>query len=210
MPKGRDPNHMFHHYSTLRFQYNVRNGQTTYQMFRAEDDLNDYRDQPPNLEVLTQAFMHPFALHLVFLFKGALSRSMKLEDLFQRLLALERQLLRQDSHVTAETAQDTKVRLQTLHGLFREMVAGINVNKMDLATTNSLLSDLKRLQMLAQTGQDPYPLDEESHQRVTDGLLCLKSFCEGREVRLANRSRRLENLISLVRFLENAGATAQD
>ena len=179
-------------------------------MFRAEDDLNYYRDQPPNLEVLTQASMHPFALHLVFLFKGALSRSVELEDLFHRLLTLETHLLRGDSRVTAETAQDTKVHLQILHGLFREMVAGENVNKRFLATANSLLSDLRRLQMLAQTGQDPYPLDEESHQRITDGLLCLKTFCEGREVRLANRSRRVENLIGLVRFLDDAGAAVRD
>ncbi len=178
-------------------------------MFRAEDDLNYYRDQPPNLEVLTQALTHPFALHLVFLFKGALSRSVELEDLFHRLLTLETHLLRRDSRVTAETAQDTKVHLQTLHGLFREMIAGENVNKKDLATVNSLLSDLRRLRMLAKTGQDPYPLDEESHQRVTDGLLCLKSFCEGREVRLANRSRKVENLISLVRFLNNADCSAR-
>ncbi len=154
--------------------------------------------------------MHPFALHLVFLFKGALSRYAKLEDLFHRLLTLETHLLREDSRVTAETAQNTKIRLQTLHGLFREMVAGENVNKKDLATVDSLLSDLGRLQMLAQTGQDTYPLDEESHQRVKDGFLCLKNFCESREVRLANRSRRVENLIGLVRFLDNAGAAARD
>ena len=153
--------------------------------------------------------MHPFALHLVFLFKGALSRYAELENLFHRLLTLERDLLR-DSRVTAETAQDTKVLLQTLHGLFREMVAGENMNKKDLATVDSLLCDLRRLQMLAQTCQDPYPLDEESHQRVTDGFLCLKNFCESREVRLANRSRRLENLIGLVRFLDKAGAAARD
>ena len=179
-------------------------------MFRVEEDLNYYGDQPPNLGALTQAPMHPFALHLVFLFKGALRRCTKLEDVFHRLLTLERRLLRQDIRVTTETAQDTKVLLQALHGLFREMVAGQNANKMDLATVNNLLNDMKRLQMLAQSGQDSYPLDEESHQRMTDGFLCLKSFCEGREVRLANRSRRVENLIGLVSSLTSAGATARD
>lgn len=171
-------------------------------MFRSEEELNYYRDQPPNLGALTQALIHPFALHLVFLFEDALNRCAQLEDLFHRQLTLESRLLRQDVRVTAETAQDTKVLLQALHGLFREMVAGQNVIKMDLATVNSLLSDLKRLQRLAQAGQDLYPLDEESHERVTDGFLCLKSFCEGREVRLANRSRRVENLIGLVRSLD--------
>ena len=178
-------------------------------MFRAEDDLNYYGDQPPNLEVLTQALRHPFALHLVFSFAGALYRSGELEDLSQRLQTLERQLLQEDTHVTAETAQGTKVHLQTLHQLFREMVASENINKRDLSTANCLLSDLRRLEKLARTSQDPYPLDGESHQRVTDGLLFLKSFCEGREVRLASRSRRVENLISLVRFLDNAGPAAQ-
>ena len=179
-------------------------------MFRAEDDLNYYRDQPPNLEVLTQALIHPFALHLVFLFAGALYRSWELEDLSHRLQTLERQLFRLDSLVTAETAQDTKVHLQILHQLFREMVASENINKRDLSTANCLLSDLRRLQNLARTSQDPYPLDEESHQRVTDGLLFLKSFCEGREVRLASRSRRVENLISLVRSLDNAETGVRD
>ena len=169
-------------------------------MFRAEEDLNYYHTQPPNLGLLTQTLMHPFALHLVFLFKGVLSRCAELEHLFHHLLTLETRLLRADDRVTAETAQDTKVLLQDLHGLFREMVAGENVNKRDLSTANSLLSDLKRLQLLAQADQGHNPLDEESHQRVTDGFLCLKSFCEGREVRLANRSRRVENLIGLVRF----------
>ena len=179
-------------------------------MFRVKEDLNYYRDQLPNLGALTQAPMHPFALHLVFLFKGALSRCAKLEDLFYRLLTLERRLLRQDLRVTAETAQDTKTLLQALQELFRRMVAGQNIVRMDLATVNSLLNDMKRLQMLAQSGQDLYPLDEESHQRMTDGFLCLKSFCEGREVRLANRSRRVENLIGLVRSLNSAGAAARD
>ena len=179
-------------------------------MFRAEEDLNYYLGHTPNLGVLDQALMHPFALHLVFLFQGALSRSMELQDLFERLLTLETHLLRGDSRVTAETAQETKLHLQTLHGLFREMVAGENVNKMDLATVNCLLSELKRLQMLSHTGQDSYPLDEESHQRVTDGFLYLKSFCEGREVGFANRSRRVEKLIGLVRFLDNAEDAARD
>ena len=208
IPNDKGPGHKFHYFSTLRFQYNFRNGKTMYQIFRAENDLKYYREQPPNLEVLTQALVHPFALHLVFLFTGALCRSGELEDLSHRLQTLERQLLRQDSRVTAETAQDTKFHLQTLHQLFREMVASENVNKRDLAAAKCLLSDLKRLQKLARTSQDPYPLDEESHQRVTDGLLFLKSFCEGREVRLASRSRRVENLISLVRFLDNVGAAA--
>lgn len=178
-------------------------------MFHTEEDLNYYGDQPPYLGALTQALMHPFALHLVFLFKGALSRCAKLEGHFRRLLMLERRLLRQHIRVTAETAQDTKDLLQALHRLFREMVAGQNVNKMDLATVNNLLSDLKRLQMLTQAGQDVYQLDEEGHQRVTDGFLCLKNFCEGREVRLAKRSRRVENLIGLVSSLTSAGATAR-
>ncbi|KAK0510923.1 hypothetical protein JMJ35_006475 [Cladonia borealis] len=197
VPNDKGPGHKFHYFSTLRFQYNFRNGKTTYQIFRAENDLKYYREQPPNLEVLTQALVHPFALHLIFLFTGALCRSGELEDLSHRLQTLERQLLRQDSRVTSETAQDTKVHLQTLHQLFREMVASENVNKRDLAAAKCLLSDLRRLQKLARTSQDPYPLDEESHQRVTDGLLFLKTFCEGREVRLASRSRRVENLISL-------------
>ena len=170
-------------------------------MFRVDEDLDYYYAQPPNLGSLTQTLMHPFAMHLVFLFKGALSRCAELENLFHHLLTLETRLLRAENRVTAETAQDTKVLLQDLHGLFREMVAGENVNKRDLATANGLLNDLERLKRLANAGKGLHPLDEESHQRMIDGFLCLKSFCEGREVRLANRSRRVENLIGLVRFL---------
>ena len=179
-------------------------------MFHTEEDLNYYGDQPPHLGALTPALVHPFALHLIFLFKGTLSRCARLDDHFHRLLMLERRLLHQHIRITAETAQDTKDLLQTLHRLFREMVAGQNVNKMVLATVNNLLSDLKRLQMLTQAGHDLYPLDEEAHQRVTDGFLCLKNFCEGREVRLAKRSRRVENLIGLVSSLTSARATARD
>ena len=154
--------------------------------------------------------MHPFALHLVFLFTCALYRSGEREDLSHRLQTLEKQHLRQDSHVIAETAQDTKVHLQTLHQLFRERVASENVNKRDLATTNCLLSDLARLQKLAQTSQDTYQLDEESHQRMTDGLLFMKTCYEGREVRLASRLWRVENLISLVRFRDDAETGLRD
>lgn len=185
----------------MRFQYNVRNGQSTYQVFRVAEDLNYYCTQPPNLGLLPQTLMHPFALHLVFLFKGALRRCAELEKFFYHLLTLETRLLRGENRVTAETAQDTKVLLQDLHGLFREMVAGENVNKRDLATANGLLNDLERLKRLANAGNGLHPLDEKSHQRMTDGFICFKNFCEGREVRLANRSRRVENLIGLVRFL---------
>ena len=56
---------------------------------------------------MTQVRMHPFALHLVFLFTCALYRSGELEDPSHRLQTLEKQLLRPDSHVVDETAQDT-------------------------------------------------------------------------------------------------------
>ena len=196
----------FHDFDPLRFQYCFQSGRAIYQLFRNDECSRYYQVCPPNLERLAPGTIHPFALHLVFIYKGALARGMEHEEFLRRLLSLEKRLLKGQSRVTAESAQDTKFLLQTLHSLSREMIAGENVNRRDLACVNGMLRDLDRVRSLVYTIKDAHPFDEQSHQRLVDGFLCLKTFCEDREQRLGNRLRRVENLIGLVSFLANAGS----
>ncbi|KAL2037279.1 hypothetical protein N7G274_009968 [Stereocaulon virgatum] len=181
----------------LRFQYNIKNGRSSYLLFCTDPDFELFTNPLIDSGPSPPFTLHPFALHLVFLFKGALSRSSEVESLFSRLLDLETILVREETMFTAETTQDTKQMLRDLHNLFRDMVVGENGNRIDLAVTKCLIRDLERWHQLVQSTPGAFQSNAQSHQRLNDAFLCLQEFCEDRAWRLAQRLRRVQNLIAL-------------
>jgi hypothetical protein len=123
----------------LRFQYNIKNGRTAYLLLCTDPDFELFTNPLIDPGLSPPFALHPFALHLVFLFKGALSRSSEVENLFRRLLNLETILVREETMFTAETTKDTKQMLRDLHHLFRDMIVGEHGNTIDLATTKCLM-----------------------------------------------------------------------
>ncbi|KAL8772244.1 MAG: hypothetical protein Q9209_002456 [Squamulea sp. 1 TL-2023] len=142
-------------------------------------------------------YPHPFSIHLILLFEGVLARNEELEDVLRRLLLLEDRSIYRRSKVTFESGDDTKGRLQELHSLLKELLIRDNSNKRYIASIESLILDLARLQKTIKSTAGIFQIDDYDHQRMLDGFFCLKTFCLDRERRLATRLQRVQNLIAL-------------
>lgn len=124
---------------------------------------------PPNTP------FHPFCIHLILLFKLVLLRGVHLEKLIRTLIVEEggrrgdgAQQQQQEEeeqggggHGNGESgvfvsstnnkdqsgsdAAETERHLRRLHGLFKDLTVGENVNRREMATVECLLRDLRRL-----------------------------------------------------------------
>ena len=186
-------------YRPVKFQYNVRTGQTSY-LLAFGDDQNDLPISSIRKSLnATGSRPHPFAFHLILLFTDVLSRNAHIGTFLQTLLSLEKKLIFDETRVTFQSPDETKKQLQKLHSLFQDFVINQNYNKRDTATVKRIVQDLDRLKKLQDENQGSVPIDEYLHQRIEDSFLCLQDFCEDRCVRLESRTKRVQNLIDLVR-----------
>ncbi|KAL8903619.1 MAG: hypothetical protein Q9171_007343 [Xanthocarpia ochracea] len=186
-------------WQSLSFSYNLVTGHASYLLACSNKDFEYYKTGLDNRKLPAGRHPHPFSLHLFLLFKGVLLRSEAIEDALKRLLIYEDRSIFQRSKVTFESGDETKHRLQELHSLFKELMIRENNNKRYIASIESLICDLHRLQKAIKSTAGSLQIDDYDHQRMLDGFDCLKSFCLDRERRIATRSRRVENLIALVR-----------
>ena len=186
-------------YRPVKSQYNVHNGRTSYLLACRDDgDGLAIGSVKEHLEA-AGVKPHPFALHLILLFRDVLSRNAHIGTFLQTLLSLEEQLIFDETRVTFQSPDETKKQLQKLHSLFQDFVINQNYNRRDIATIKRMLKDLDRLKKLQEATEGSVPIDEYLHQRITDCFLCLQDFCEDRAVRLESRTKRVQNLIDLVR-----------
>ncbi|KAL8855764.1 MAG: hypothetical protein Q9178_007582 [Gyalolechia marmorata] len=185
-------------WQSLSFCYNLVTGHASYLLACSnEEDFEYYKGALDNRKLPVGRYLHPFSIHLFLLFKGVLAKSEAIEDTLRRLRIYESRSIYQSSKVTFETGDETKLRLQELHSLFKELVIRENNNKRYIASIESLICDLHRLQKAIKSTKGSLQIDDYDHQRMLDGFHCLKSFCLDRERRIATRSRRAENLIAL-------------
>ncbi|KAL8912554.1 MAG: hypothetical protein Q9172_007488 [Xanthocarpia lactea] len=186
-------------WQSLSFSYNLVTGHASYLLACSNKDFEYYKRALDNRKLPAGRHPHPFGIHLFLLFKGVLIRSEAIEDALRKLLIYEDRSIFQRSKVTFESGDETKHRLQELHSLFKELKIRENNNKRYIASIEFLISDLHRLQKAIKSTAGSFQIDDYEHQRMLDGFHCLKSFCLDRERRIATRSRRVENLIALVR-----------
>ena len=154
-------------YQSLKFQYNLRTGRGAYLL--ACSDPDDYPYYVSALEKETQTLhkrLHPFAPHLIFVFKSFLARSRELEVFLRQLLAHENRFLESSSQVTPEAAAITKGKLQALHRLFQDLIIRENNNKRDIAIAKCLLRDMKRLKELTESTTGAHEVSWQCHQRI--------------------------------------------
>lgn len=185
-------------WESLSFSYDINTGRATYLLACTDKDFEPYKTALGDQRLPAGRRPHPFSIHLVLLFQCVLSRNEELEAALRKLLLLEDRSIHQRTKVTFESGDDTKRRLQELHSIFRQILIRENDNKRYIATTNSLIRDLHRLQKAVKSTRGAFPIDEDDHQRMLDGFNCLKSFCQDREWRLETRLQRVQNLIALV------------
>ncbi|KAL8731095.1 MAG: hypothetical protein Q9166_003623 [cf. Caloplaca sp. 2 TL-2023] len=184
-------------WQSLSFSYDLNTGRATYLLACADKDFEYYKKALGDQRLPAGRRSHPFSIHLILLFKGVLARNEELEGALRKLLLFEDRSIFRRSKVTFESGDDTKRRLQELHSLLKEVLIRDNDNKRYIATTESLIRDLDRLQQAVKTIPGAFPIDEYDHQRMVDGFHCLKSFCLDRERRLETRLQRVQNLIAL-------------
>ena len=186
-------------YQSLRFQYNLKSGRASYLLACTDDDFQYFATSLTDRKMPANIRPHPFSIHLILLFKSVFERNKELEETLRKLLYLENRSIFQQTKVTFEEADETKLRLQVLHSLFQDILIRDNNNKRHLATIDCLLRDLSRLMETVREDGTAFPIDDHDHQRVVDGFHCLKDFCLDRERRLKSRLQRVQNLIGLVR-----------
>lgn len=183
----------------LSFSYNLFTGRASYLLACSDEDFELYKKAVCDRRLPAGRRPHPFSIHLILLFKGILARSEQLEETLRRLLSYEDQIIYRRTKVTFESGDATKFRLQELHSLFKDLLIHANINKRYMASVNSLVRDLDRLQKTTKSTAGTFPIDDHDHRRMSDGFHCLKSFCLDRERRIEMRLRRVQNLIALVR-----------
>lgn len=153
-------------------------------------------DQPDQTE---RPRLHPFTVHLLFMYSFIRKRNLALDTGLRRLVAAEHKLLWNSLPERATMrAEESKAELQSLHDLSQGWIVLEHYNNREQSTIDNLLRDLDRLR--AETTKIPasYPIDLETHERIKDALLCLKDFYKDRGGRLNNRKQRVQNLIALV------------
>ena len=154
-------------YQSLKFQYNFQTGRGAYLL--ACNDDTDFQYYIAALEDQTNIMrkrLHPFALHLIFLFKSVLAQSRELEEMLRRVLAHEKRLLFSSQEVTPEAANVTKGKLQALHSLFGDLLIRSNNNKRNISIAKCLINDMERLEKLGKTVPDAHAIDPRCHQRI--------------------------------------------
>ncbi|KAL8667761.1 MAG: hypothetical protein Q9168_007192 [Polycauliona sp. 1 TL-2023] len=187
-------------WQSLTFAYNLATGRASYLLACSDKDFESYLEALGDRKVPASRQPHPFSLHLILLFKSVLNKNEELEESLRRLLLYEDRSIFRRSKVTFESGDATKQRLQELHSLFKELLLGDNSNKRYIASIDSLMRDLTRLQKTIKSTGHALEIDEYSHQRMMDGFRCLKSFCLDRDRRIDTRLQRVRNLIALVRI----------
>ncbi|KAI4235236.1 MAG: hypothetical protein LQ349_003311 [Xanthoria aureola] len=184
-------------WQSLTFSYNMFTGRASYLLACSDENFEAYKKAVGDRRLPAGRRPHPFSLHLILLFKGILARSEQLEETLRRLLSYEDQIIYRRTKVTFESGDATKLRLQELHSLFKDLLIHANTNKRYMASVNSLVRDLDRLQKTTKSTAGTFPIDDHDHRRMSDGFHCLKSFCLDRERRIETRLRRVQNLIAL-------------
>ncbi|KAL8778170.1 MAG: hypothetical protein Q9213_007531 [Squamulea squamosa] len=184
-------------WQSLSFSYNLVTGRASYLLACSNTDFEYYKRALSDRKLPAGRYPHPFSIHLILLFEGVLARNEELEDLLRRLLLLEDRSIYRRSKVTFESGDDTKGRLQELHSLLKELLIRDNSNKRYIASIESLILDLARLQKTIKSTAGTFQIDDFDHQRMLDGFHCLKTFCLDRERRIATRLQRVQNLIAL-------------
>lgn len=186
-------------WESLTFSYNLFTGRASYLLACSNKDFESYKKAVGDRRLPAGRHPHPFSIHLILLFKGVLARNEELEVALRRLLLCEDRSIFRRGKVTFESGDTTKQRLQELHSLFKELLIRENSNKRYIASVESLILDLGRLQETIKSTAGTFPIDDYDHRRMSDGFHCLKSFCLDRERRIETRLRRVQNLIALVR-----------
>ncbi len=186
-------------WQSLTFSYNLFTGRASYLLACSDEDFGAYKKAVGDRRLPAGRRPHPFSLHLILLFKGILARSEQLEEALRRLMLCEDQIIYRRTEVTFESGDATKLRLQELHSLFKDLLVYANHNKRYIASVNSLVRDLDRLQKTIKSTAGTFPIDDYDHRRMSDGFHYLISFCLDRERRIETRLRRVQNLIALVR-----------
>ncbi|KAL8992147.1 MAG: hypothetical protein Q9169_007330 [Polycauliona sp. 2 TL-2023] len=184
-------------WQSLFFTYNLATGRASYLLACSDKDFECYMRALGDRKMPSGRRPHPFSIHLILLFKGVLNRNEEMERALRRLLLYEDRSIFRRAKVTFESGDETKRRLQELHSLFKELLIRDNGNKRYLASIDSLMRDLDRLQTTIKSAEAASPIDDYDHQRMMDGFRCLKSFCLDRERRISTRLQRVQNLIAL-------------
>lgn len=189
-----------YNWQTLTFCYDLTTGRASYLLACSNKDFECYMKGLGDRKLPAARQPHPFSIHLILLFKVVLNTNQELQDALRGLLLCENRSIFRRSKVTFESGDATKRRLQELHSLFKELLIRDNSNKRYIASVESLIRDLERLQKAIRGTARALPIDDYDHQRMVDGFHCLKSFCLDRERRIKTRLQRVQNLIALVRL----------
>ena len=188
-----------HGYEVMHFTYNVCNGQAAYLLACNQKSYHKHIKPLKETSFTVNGQTHPFAVHLILLSQIINTQGMDNDRCLRRLMMLEELYLRGDSKVTYESPDDTKHRLQVLHGLLLHLIMSANKNKKYSSFIDHLLRDLDRIQNLHKTVPEAKKIDTYSHQRLVDAFNSLQGYCQNRGNRLASRKERVQNLIDLVR-----------
>jgi hypothetical protein len=142
-------------------------------------------------------FLHPFWSHFVLLYHVIDTRNKPLDNSFQKLLAIESQLL-DGTLIKTRPADGFGQEVQDLHEILRALITLEHSNELDYSLIGKILSDLDLLSQECSSLGAKLAFDAETESRIKSAFLCLRHVCEDRKRRCKNRKQRAQNLVELV------------
>jgi hypothetical protein len=130
------------------------------------------------------------------------TRSRPLEGAFDKLLAVESQLL-DGSLVRTRPTDGFGQHIQDLHEILRKLITLEHSNEHDLSLIDNILADMCLLSKEASSLGSEYTLDPDSEARLKNAFLCLRHICEERSRKFKNRKQRAQNIVELVRVADD-------
>ncbi|KAI9768405.1 MAG: hypothetical protein M1839_004122 [Geoglossum umbratile] len=188
-----------HHAEPCYSRYNLKTGQTTFVIL---DSQPSFRTQVSALEEAVKSpspRLHPFTLHIAVIFHALSLGTSRMENVLKRLLAIEKRLLEGSLFEITESDQFSKYT-QILHEMSRSLITLESRTERIVANIENLLSDHEKILKVvsAGNGKGMFPLDLKAHERIGDGLRCLKDRCFDRARRARNLKQRVQNFITLL------------
>jgi hypothetical protein len=179
-------------------RYNLVTGQTIFVILDSHREVKDRISEIEGALQYEQSRLHPFALHIAVMFYAMSLGTGRMEKVLKRLLSIEKRLLEGSLFEVTESGQFARYT-QTLHEMSRWLITFESKVERDVSNIENLLGDHERLLKSISDAKGPTHLfDLRAHERIKDGLRCLREKCLDRARRARNLKQRTQNFITLV------------
>lgn len=192
---------------SLYFRYNFLTGQTTCILDDPELGLRRFLQHAsqrlalldpilsPDMKMQIQR-QHPFNILVLIMYNVLSGRNEEITKLTRRLVWIEKKLIEGSIFEVTDSRQFTTYT-HVLHKLSRRFIFLEQHTTRNMSMIENLLRDHERLWHKSKDIHGKL-IDESSHERVQDALLCLRDFITQRSRILQSFKQRAQNFIALV------------